>query len=212
MKKIGLIFAMEKEMRLVEGEMPSDKVRCCLSGIGKVNAAMCTQKLIMEFRPDCVISAGCSGSFSDKVKGGDIIVAEETAYHDFFCSGENVGQVPGLPARFPSDPALVSLVVKQMPDAHCGLICCGDQFYVSEAEDRRQKELYPDALAVDMESAAIAQVCYLNGVPFLALRTISDVHTDGLQRKHYSDFWKNGSQEPFRKIVNIVGALLELND
>lgn len=212
MKKIGLIFAMEKEMRLVEGRIPSDKVRCCLSGIGKVNAAVCAQKLIMEFHPHCVISVGCAGSFSDKVEIGDIVVAEETAYHDFCCTGEPMGKVPALPARFPSDSRLVSLAMKLLPHAHCGLICSGDQFYVSEAEDRRQKELYADALAVDMESAAISQVCYLNNVAFLALRTISDVHTDGLQQQHYSDFWENGSQEPFRKISDIINAILETID
>ncbi len=207
MKKIGLVFAMEKEMRPFEAKFPAGRVRCALSGIGKVNAAVCAQKLILEFSPDCIISVGCAGSFSDKVRVGDIVIAKETAYHDFFCGGE-VGRIPGLPLRYRSDERLVAVASEHMGDAHCGLICSGDQFYIGEIEDKRQKGLYPDALAVDMESASIAQVCYLYSMPFISVRAISDVHADGLQAQHYENFWKSGFEEPFRRIEGIIEAIL----
>lgn len=208
MKKIGLIFAMKKEMRPFEGKFPAERVRCALSGIGKVNAAVCAQKLILDFAPDCIISVGCAGSFSEKVGVGDIVIAKETAYHDFF-DGEEFGHVPGLPPRFPSDERLVAVVSEFMSDAHSGLICSGDQFYIGEFEDKRQKELCPDALAVDMESAAIAQVCCLYSVPFVSVRAISDVHVGGHQAQQYENFWKNGSEGPFCRIGEIVETLLD---
>lgn len=208
MKKIGLIFAMKKEMRPFEGKFPAERVRCALSGIGKVNAAVCAQKLILEFAPDCIISVGCAGSFSEKVRVGDIVIAKETAYHDFL-DGEEFGHVPGLPPRFPSDERLVAVASEYMSDAHSGLICSGDQFFVGEFEDKRQKELYPDALAVDMESAAIAQVCCLYSVPFVSVRAISDMHTDEHQTQQYENFWKNGSEGPFCRIGGIIESLLD---
>lgn len=213
MPKLGIICAMQKEMDLISGYLKAGRtdsaaaceLRCVLSGIGKVNAAVSTMELLGDFHPDAVLSLGVAGSFADVVNVGDIILASATAYHDVWCGdGTRFGQVQGLPKTFTADPDLLSAARRILPEARIGLICSGDQFYISREEDQRQKALYPDALAVDMESAAIAQVCHLDNIPFLSVRAISDVHNDGRQKEHYSSFWKEQAQSSLESLGEVA--------
>lgn len=208
MRRLGIICAMEREMSIISGRPDVAGVRCVLSGIGKVNAAVATIGIIGDFKPDAVLSLGVAGSFAEGIGVGDIVIATQTAYHDIWCGEGNVfGQVQGLPPRFDSDPALLAAARGLLPDAKTGLICSGDQFYIGEQEDLRQKRLYPEALAVDMESAAAAQVCHLNGIPFLSVRAISDIHGDGLQREHYKSFWQSSSEDILTRLGDFAVAL-----
>lgn len=209
--KIGLLVAMDSEYRALCNEFGGDSrgvvagnqlvvSRC---GIGKVNAAVGTMRLIETEHPDCVISTGVAGGIDRSLDVMDVVVADETAYHDVWCGeGNEKGQVQGLPARFVSDRRLAEAALKcGVSNVKHGLTCTGDQFITDKEALSRIKADFPDGLAVDMESAAIAQVCFLMQVPFLSIRIVSD--TPGATPDHfaqYQDFWKELSERSFRNI------------
>ena len=208
--KVGIICAMKSELDLVSSADfgVRNQVRCVLSGMGKVNAAVATTRLIYEYGPDCIINAGVAGSLDSEIREGSVVVGAKTAYHDVWCGGESpLGMVEGFPQRFSAHPALLEAALGCAPGLRSGLIITGDQFYLDEREDRRQKLLYPDALAVDMESAAIAHVCHIFDVPFLSFRIISDSHDDGQQLKNYTDFWQSMAERSFGVIDALMHSL-----
>ena len=208
--KVGIICAMKSELDLVSSADfgVRNQVRCVLSGMGKVNAAVATTRLIYEYGPDCIINAGVAGSLNSDIREGSVVVGAKTAYHDVWCGGETpLGMVEGFPQRFSAHPALLEAALGCAPGLYSGLIITGDQFYLDEREDRRQKLLYPDALAVDMESAAIAHVCHIFDVPFLSFRIISDSHDDGQQLKNYTDFWQSMAERSFGVIDALMHSL-----
>ena len=180
-----------------------------VSGIGKVNAAATAAELILRRRPDCIINSGCAGSLRPGVGVMDVVVGAQCAYHDVWCGEPNLpGQVEGEPPRYDADPALLAAATSLTPREgrlHSGLICTGDQFFISLEEDRRMLALYPDALASDMESAAIAQVCRRFGVPFLSFRTISDIHSGAEdQRRSYENFWNDVADNSFYLLAELL--------
>ena len=191
--KIALITAMDIEYRhLVAmlggqpvGRHGDHEVVAAMSGIGKVNAALTAQRLINENRPDCIVSTGLAGGLDRSLQPGDLVIGNQCAYHDVWCSmGNEWGQVQGLPTRFNADTQLLAcaLQVETTATVREGLIATGDQFVdTAEGVDAIRKHV-PDALACEMESTAIAQTCYLNQVPFLAVRLISD--TPGATSDH----------------------------
>ena len=208
--KVGIICAMKSELDLVSSADfgVRNQVRCVLSGMGKVNAAVATTRLIYEYGPDCIINAGVAGSLNSDIREGSVVVGAKTAYHDVWCGGETpLGMVEGFPQRFSAHPALLEAALGCAPGLYSGLIITGDQFYLDEREDRRQKLLYPDALPVDMESAAIAHVCHIFDVPFLSFRIISDSHDDGQQLKNYTDFWQSMAERSFGVIDALMHSL-----
>ena len=155
-------------------------------GIGKVNAAVGTMQLITDYHPDCIISTGLAGGIGDQAEVWDVIVSTQTAYHDVFCGMDcEQGQVLGLPTRFDSYLPMVDFAMTtgaQMAQQEgmqgCqfikGLICTGDQFITKAEPVRAIQQAFPDVMACDMESAAIAHVCHLMKVPFVSIRVISD--------------------------------------
>lgn len=201
---------MQSELELLSRQYDSNSehIRCVLSGIGKVNAAMAASTLIDSFKPDCMLSIGVAGSFAEGIVEGDVVIASETAYHDVWC-GEHCsfGQVEGQPQRFACDSKLLGKATAALPEARVGLNITGDQFYISMEEDARQKALYPDALSIDMEAAAVAQVCRAKDVPFLAVKIISDQHNDDRQAERYADFWDNMADKSFTVIKKIINSL-----
>ena len=208
--KVGIICAMKAELDLVEASDfgSHNEVRCVLSGLGKVNAAVAATRLVYDYSPDCIINAGVAGSLRSEIREGVVVVGTETAYHDVWCGDETpLGAVEGFPHRFPANPVLLEAALGCAPDLRGGLIITGDQFYLSELEDRRQKQLYPDALAVDMESAAIAHVCHIFDIPFLSFRIISDSHDDGSQHDNYTGFWQFMAERSFGVIDALMHAL-----
>ena len=224
--KIGIIVAMHKELELLlpllhnseesrmggcefhRGKVGRHDVIAMQCGIGKVNAAIGTLTLVNSFLPDFVINSGVAGGADQSVNVMDVVAGARVAYHDVWCGPESeLGQVQGLPLYFKGSKRLLDLV----PDRdgiHKGLICSGDQFIDTMDAVNRIKGNFPDVLAVDMESGAIAQVCHLNKVPFLALRVISD--SPGASHdntRQYLDFWNDAPQETFTILKDIITKL-----
>ncbi len=207
--KVGVIVAMDSEYEALRAVGIENVVR---SGIGKVNAARVTTELIINERPDCIISSGVAGGIDDSLNIGDFVIANQVAYHDVWCGEGNLrGQVQGLPQRFCADSGLLTYArALKVPDAslHEGLICTGDQFLTTLEEDREVKRMYPDALACDMESAAVAQVCLHYAVPFLAIRAISDVVTPQCNHQQaYDNFWQDLKANSFFLIKRLLDNL-----
>lgn len=220
--KIALITAMDIEYRHLvamlggapTGRHGNHEVVAAMSGIGKVNAALTVQRLIVEQKPDCVVSTGLAGGLSSELQPGDMVVGSQCAYHDVWCSMGNVwGQVQGLPARFEADARLLACarqVAEHYGEGRCreGLIATGDQF-VDHAEGVAEILRHmPDALACEMESTAIAQTCYLLKTPFLAVRLVSD--TPGATSDHalqWETFLQTMSDRSFQWIKAFLNEL-----
>ena len=210
--KIGIIVAMDKELHQLQSVFSESGedilVRKC--GIGKVNAALGAQRMINEFHPDCIISSGCAGGNGDDINIQDVVVSTLLAYHDVYCGSAIddttvYGQVQGLPARFEADAFLLrkseELQVKseKFPIAiHSGLIVTGDWFVDSKEKAREIIAHFPEAKAIDMESAAIAQTCFLNNVPFISFRVISDKPLCDTDASQYHDFWNTIAENSFQ--------------
>ena len=177
-------------------------------GIGKVNAAMGALMLVNHFAPNFVINSGVAGGADKSVNVMDVVAGEKVSYHDVWCGPESeLGRVQGLPLYFEGSTKLLELL-PESGDIHKGLICSGDQFIDTMDEVNRIKGNFPEALAVDMESGAIAQVCYQCSVPFLALRVISD--SPGASHdntRQYLDFWTDAPRETFKLVKDIITKL-----
>lgn len=192
--KVGVMVAMESERNALRDAGVDNVI---LTGIGKVNAAMTATEFILEYKPDCIISSGVAGGIDSSLRPGDFVLGRECAYYDVWCGEGNLrGQVQGLPQRFRSGESLLSVarrLVVPGVSVHEGLICTGDRFLETVNEAEEVKSIYPDALACDMESAAVAQVCVRLGVPFVSFRAISDVlAVDAAEHwQSYEGFWDN---------------------
>jgi adenosylhomocysteine nucleosidase len=206
--KIGLIVAMSKELEALRRAGMTDVVQ---SGIGKAAAACTATELILTQHPDCIINSGCAGGLAPEVAVGDMVLGARTAYHDVWCGEGNLpGQVQGLPQQFDADPALLhtALSLRAEHTVHSGLICTGDWFVTTLQEDEKILKSFPEALACDMESAAIAQICHHYGVPFLSYRLISDTRRAGKTTEAvYQDFWKTASEESFAFLKQLIDRL-----
>ena len=215
--KIGIIVAMDKELQQLQKLFYNENVRVEKCGIGKVNAALSAQRMINEFHPDIIISSGCAGGNGDDISIQDVVVSAELAYHDVYC-GTAIddttvyGQVQGMPVRFKGDEEL--LRVAQQFSAqnsqfkiHTGLIVTGDWFVDSKEKMREIIGHFPEAKAVDMESAAIAQTCYINKVRFISFRVISDMPLKDTDASQYHDFWNTIAENSFHVTKTFVESL-----
>lgn len=201
---IGIIGAMDEELELLLKETQIVKkenkanmefnvgvilgkevviVRC---GIGKVNAAICTQILIDDFSVSKVINVGIAGGIGKDVLPGDIVIAENLVQHDMDTTafGDKIGQIPRVDTYdFKCNSTLVSIAKKacesfQVNNYFIGRIVSGDQF-IADIEKITWLNKEFNALACEMEGASIAQVCYLNSIPFVVIRSISDNANNG---------------------------------
>ncbi|WP_414501160.1 5'-methylthioadenosine/S-adenosylhomocysteine nucleosidase [Zymobacter sp. IVIA_12111.31 C1] len=152
------------------------------SGIGKVNVTVSTTILIERFAPRCIINTGSAGGFGDHMQIGDVVISSEVRHHDVDVTafGYEMGQVPGMPAAYLPNPALVSIARDSIQslgglNVHEGLICTGDSFMSDPMRVQHVREYFPSMLAVEMEAAAIAQACHLYGCPFVIIRALSDI-------------------------------------
>jgi len=215
--KIGIIVAMDKELKQLKELFSDNHIRVEKCGIGKVNAALGTQRMINEFHPDIIISSGCAGGNGDDINIQDVIVSTEVTYHDVYCGTaiDNTtvyGQVQGLPVRYPADPYLLEKA-QQLSISNCqlsihaGLIVTGDWFVDTKEKMRSIIDLFPEAKAVDMESCAIAQTCYINKVPFISFRVISDIPLRDTDASQYHDFWNQIADNSFQVTKTFVESL-----
>lgn len=172
---------IKAKMEFWLGELNGNHLVIVRCGIGKVNAAICAQILIDDFKVDKIINVGIAGGTKENIMPGDIVIAESLVQHDmdttFF--GDEIGQIPRLDVfEIKCDKELVLLAKKicDLKNSHSsfvGRVVSGDQF-IHECKTLKWLNEKFGALACEMEGASIAQVCYLNNVPFVVIRSISD--------------------------------------
>ncbi len=220
---IGIIVAMEIEFALMKqtlsditvdmpgyciGVLGDKKIILQKSGVGKVNSALATAKLISTEHPDYIINSGVAGGLDRSVAQGDVVVGEYTAYHDLDIGEEIASQDDlGFPRLIPADPKLLARIKDITAHDNTikyGLICTGDQFITNNDALMVIKGKFPEALAVDMESNSIAHACYQNGVPFISIRIISDTPWVDYQPEQYAAFWKSAPQRLFQIVSEII--------
>ena len=196
--KIGIIGAMQMEVdnlkeamenqstvtvsgiRFVSGTIGEMDVVAAVCGVGKVFAAICAEAMILKFNPDMIINIGVAGTLTKDLGVLDVAVASDVLQHDMDTSavGDPVGLISGINMiQLPADQRLCQMAAQAAEDLgiNCklGVIASGDQFVA----DRDRKNFIHDtfgAIACEMEGASIGHVCYINNVPFVVLRAISD--------------------------------------
>ena len=213
--KVGIIVAMDKELRQLEQLFEGMDVMVQKCGIGKVNAALGAQRMISEFHPDVIISSGCAGGNGDDINVQDVIVSSELSYHDVYCgtaidNSTKYGQVQGMPSSFEPSPWLLqkALSLNCGVKVHAGLIVTGDWFVDSREKMCEIIGHFPKAKAVDMESCAIAQTCYINKIPFNSFRVISDIPLRDTNASQYHDFWNTMAEHSFAVTKSFVESIM----
>ncbi len=225
---IGIINAMQKEheqlaallqdkqterdghLSLTTGTYAGRPVVLMQSGIGKVNAAVGAVELIRRHAPSVLVNTGVAGGIDASLHVMDVVAGATVAYHDVDCGPENLpGQVQGLPPTFPADSHLLAIATSLATSTRIvpGLICSGDQFITDRQQLDSIKARFPQALAVDMESGALAQVCHLYGVPFLSFRIISDTPGAEGHFDQYLNFWDTMADRSFAVTRALLDAL-----
>ena len=214
MTKLGIIGAMESEvailksklenakvtkvgpMEFYEGKLSGCDVVVVMCGVGKVHAAMCTQTLCCMFGVTHIVNTGVAGSLDAQLDICDVLVSTDAMQHDMDVHylGYDVGRVPGLDTTaFAADEMLMKLAFEESErirpgHTRLGRVATGDQFVCS---DEQKAKIIADtgAQCTEMEGAAIAQAAYVNLVPFVILRAISD-KADGSAELDYPSFEK----------------------
>ena len=221
---VGIIVAMKAElehllssldnlkatdisgMEFHAGTLGGNDVVAMQCGIGKVNAAMGTMLMLKAFAPELIINTGIAGGTGGDAGIMDLVVADEVAFHDVWCGPGNVrGQVQGYPPRFSCAAGNAILQrFKELPGLKHGLIASGDMFVDTPGELQRILTMYPEAVAVDMESGAIAQVCHRMGVPFTILRVVSDYPGADDHIEQYLGFWEKAPAATFAAVRELL--------
>ncbi len=225
---IGIIGAMAPEVALLKaalldskettsagmvfctGTLEGKAVVLLQCGIGKVNAAVGAALLIELFRPTALLNTGSAGGLLPTQTFGDTVVSTEVLHHDVDVTafGYAPGQVPGLPAVFPSDPALVSLADRCLAGVPhtLGQIGSGDIFVHEPDVVARIRSRFPGLCAVEMEAAAIAQTCHLTGTPFVVVRALSDIAGKESPMK-FDEFLPLASKNSSRLVLEMLKQL-----
>jgi 5'-methylthioadenosine/S-adenosylhomocysteine nucleosidase len=198
-----------KQFVFYEGHFARKRVVICKSGVGKVFAALTTQKVIDTYNPALIIFTGVAGALNTKLQVGDIVVADDCVQHDLDARelGFPRGAIPYTGHRFfHSDKHLKSLAMSA-PTQHAmyeGRILTGDQFLtqsVLKGYEYLTEELQGDA--VEMEGASVGQVCTVNEVPFLVIRTISD-KADENASIHFNEFLPVVAKNSFQMVDHML--------
>ncbi|MFC2474443.1 MAG: 5'-methylthioadenosine/S-adenosylhomocysteine nucleosidase [Prevotella sp.] len=231
MKKIGLIVAMDKEFAqlrtlldeayteqhnhkdFVIGTLEGTIVILQQCGIGKVNSAIGAVEMIDCYHPDLLISTGVAGGADISLNPLDVVVASSCAYHDAYCGQEVAyGQIIGMPPRFKAPASLVEKALAlRAPEGvkiKSGLTVSGEWFVDSREKMAAILERFPEAVAVDMESCAIAQTCLIYKTPFISFRIISDVPLKDNHGAQYFDFWNRMAEGSFETTREFLKAII----
>ncbi len=230
MMKIGIVGAMAQEVEILsslmteksvthiagctiyQGQIHGKSVALLQSGIGKTAAAMGTTALLQLTAPDVVINTGSAGGVAPGLQVGDIVISNETAYHDADVTafGYVKGQLPGCPPTFTSDQKLTMLAAQAAENqglrVRFGLICSGDSFIHGGEALARIKADFPQVMAVEMEAAAIAQVCHAFALPFVVVRAVSDTG-DGAAGMSFEEFLPLAAQRSSAMVLAMLDAL-----
>ena len=230
--KAGIIGAMEPEVAILkaklvhcetsqhagytfyQGQIDHNDVVIVQSGIGKVAAALATAILIDKFQPDYVVNTGSAGGFDASLKVGDIVISDEVRYHDVDLTafGYEIGQLPANPAAYIPHRALVDAAVTAVKqnDANIktlvGLITTGDTFMTKEDDIAKARANFPTMAAVEMEGAAIAHTCHQFNVPFVIIRSLSDIA--GKESPHsFDEYLETASVNSSQLVINMINTL-----
>lgn len=232
MKRIGIIGAMEEEIEILKNRMDIEEtvrianmeffvgkiqnkdivlVRC---GIGKVNAAVCTQILITNFKVEGIINTGVAGAIYDELNIGDIVVSTDVIQHDVDATafGYKLGEIPRLDEYiFKADEKLIEVTKKASKEQvtnHSvleGRILSGDVFVASPEMKEKLWNSFK-GFCVEMEGAAIGHTCYLNNVPFVILRAMSD-KADGSAHINFNEFVHEAAKNSAEIVTKIINYL-----
>lgn len=233
--KIGIICAMKEEFELISkdievkeikeishlkfliGTLHGKNVVGVVCGIGKVNAAICTQTLLCEFKCTHILNCGVAGGIGEKVSFKDVVIGEDLIQHDVDVTkfGYKLGEVPHIGTHsFKCDKNLVEVAKKVCKEVsekeklfnfHTGRIVTGDQFISHSNTSKFLNEQF-NAVACEMESGSIAQTCYLNDTPFLIIRSISDNGGD-IAQNEFDKFLEESSKHSYIIISEIIKNL-----
>ena len=234
--KAGIIGAMEPEIAILKGKLDSIttsefggytfyqgqldgcEVVICQSGIGKVAAALATALMIDKFSPDYVVNTGSAGGFDPELKVGDVVISSEVRYHDVNLTafGYEIGQLPANPAAYIPHPTLVEAaeqsisslndIQAQAIQTKVGLITTGDTFMTAEEDVKRARTNFPTMAAVEMEGAAIAHTCHQFAVPFVVIRSLSDI-AGKESPTSFDEYLETASVNSSQLVLNMVKNL-----
>ena len=212
--KILVLVAMEKEYRQLQA-LNNNDIIVEKTGIGKVNAAVNATQSILKHKPDLVVSSGCAGGASTELNVMDVVVGSKVVYHDVYCclgEGEKYGQIQGMPLYYGAQENLVEIArsLTYSHAIHAGLIASGDWFVDTLSKINEITAHFPDTIAIDMESAALAQTCHIMGVPFISFRVISDVPAKGNDLSDYNNFWDTVSDSSFAITKQFLDKVMSL--
>jgi adenosylhomocysteine nucleosidase len=234
---IGIIGAMEREvkffienmkgaemitrasMAFYEGNLHGKRVVVVKSGVGKVNAAACTQILIDFYNPRPIICTGVAGALREDLDFGDVVISKDVVQYDVdaTCFGHELGEIPNLGVKyFQASGELIEIAKKvhdnafQDKKAVIGRVLTGDQFLSSKERAAFLRNTF-EGSCVEMEGGAVGQVCYLNNVPFLIIRSISD-RADGRAVADYERFVEETAKRSFELVAGIIKIYGEGNN
>jgi len=207
---IGIIVAEEKELIEVKkiingikekniyektfyiGNLEERKVVLVKSNVGKVNSVRVTQMLIDNFDIELVINVGTAGSVDNSLEIGDVVVGTELVQYDFDVTpfGRKLGEIENIGESIKVDESLLKLF--DSINVKKGIIASGDKFIVNKEEKDNVRNIF-NALCIEMEGASIAQVCFLDKIPFLVIRSITD-KLDGSSKVDFEKFLESSSK------------------
>ena len=171
-------------------------------GVGKVNSALTCQMLIDKYNVSTVINVGVSGSVDNSLDIGDIVVADKLVQHDFDVTGfgRKLGEIEDIGVYIETNPKLLDLFKDK--DVRIGCIASGDKFVTKMSDKNFIRETF-NALCVEMEGASIAQVCLLNKIDFIVIRSISD-KLDGSSKIEFPKFLVSSAKKASKLLVDII--------
>lgn len=230
-RKIGIIGAMAEEIERIErdmvhattathagivfheGVLHGRKAVLCRSGVGKVNAAVCTQLLIDRYGVNLILFTGVAGALDPELEIGDIVVSTDCVQHDMDVTalGFAKGVIPYADlSEFRADPTLVDLACREGAAlagrrVKKGRVLSGDRFIADREAVRQLREEFGGA-CVEMEGAAVAQVCAMNEVPFVIIRSMSD-KADGSAHVNFAEFTRLAADQSYQLVVRIIQRL-----
>ncbi|TCN24624.1 5'-methylthioadenosine/S-adenosylhomocysteine nucleosidase [Mesobacillus foraminis] len=229
--RIAIIGAMEEEVTLlrnkiengeqqtvagfefITGTLEGTEVVLLRSGIGKVNAAMSTTVLLERFSPDYIINTGSAGGLNPELNVGDVVISSEVRHHDVDVTafGYEYGQVPQLPPAFEADAKLIQIAEDSVGEIEGiqtvkGLITTGDSFMSDPDRVEFIKTKFNNLQAVEMEAAAIAQVAYQFGIPFVIIRSLSDI-AGKESNVSFDQFLETAAINSATLVMKITGSL-----
>lgn len=198
-------------MEFYKGKIYGKDVVVVRSGIGKVNAAICCQILVDCYHVNEVVNTGIAGSLRAEINIGDIVLSKDTLQHDMDATGFGypVGVIPQTDVSvFPGNEAMIQAAKKSCEKVnpeigvHIGRVVSGDQFISDKAKKAWLLETF-EGYCAEMEGAAIAQAAYLNGVPFLIIRAISDKADDSAEMD-YEEFEAKAIEHSVRLVLDMI--------